>query len=79
MSPEEIKIKRGVIQELRSILKRLDAESMDSELNPPMPEGEVEIIVPEPEMKDPGAMPNPNDLDPTALAALEEKKEEEVE
>ncbi len=76
MSPEEIKIKRGVIQELRSILKRLDAEAMDSELNPPTPvEGEVEIVVPEPEQKDPGAMPNPGDLDPSALAQLDKKEE----
>lgn len=77
MSPEEIKIKRGVIAELRSILKRLDAESMDAELNPPAPEAPVEIVTPEPDQQDPGAMPNPGDLDPEALAKLD--KEEEVE
>lgn len=76
MTPEEIKIKRGVIQELRSILKRLDAESMDAELAPPAPEMEVEVVVPEPDQADPAAMPNPADLDPNALAKLD--KEEEV-
>lgn len=79
MSPEEIKIKRGVIQELRSILKRLDSEAMDSELNPAPAEGEVEIVVPEPDQKDPGAMPNPGDLDPSALASLDTKEKEEKE
>ena len=81
MSPEEIKIKRGVINELRSLLKRLDSEAVDTELNPPadpaMPES-VEVIVPEADQKDPGAMPDPTDLDPEALAKLD-KKEEVVE
>ena len=75
MSPEEIKIKRGVIQELRSILKRLDAESVDSELNPPV-DAPVEIITPEPEQADPAAMPNPADLDPEALEKLEKEEVE---
>lgn len=76
MTPEEIKIKRGVINELRSILKRLDSESVDSELAPPeeaAPES-VELIVPEADQKDPGAMPDPSALDPEALAQLEEKE-----
>lgn len=76
MSPEEIKIKRGVIQELRSILKRLDSESMDSELNPATPDAPVEIVTPEPDQQDPGAMPNPNALDPEALEKLEKEKPE---
>lgn len=78
MEADEIKIKRSVIAELRSLLKRLDAEAMDSELNPPASPESVEMIVPEADQKDPGMMPNPGDLDPNALASLD-KKEEEVE
>ncbi len=76
MSPEEIQIKRGVIQELRSLLKKLDSESMDSELNPPDPNAPVDMITPEPDQQDPGAMPNPAALDPKALMALNGKKDE---
>lgn len=72
MSPEEIKIKRGVINELRSLLKRLDSESVDSELNPPNPEESVELIVPD--AQDLGPMPDPSKLDPMALAKLDEKE-----
>ena len=75
MSPDEIKIKRSVLEELRSLLKRLDAENMDSELNPPAADMPVEIVTPEPEHADPAPMPNPNELDPKALAALEDEEE----
>lgn len=75
MSPEEIKIKRGVIAELRTLLKKLDAESIDSELNPPAPESEIEIIVPAPDKME-EQMPNPNQLDPKALDTLNKTEEE---
>lgn len=77
MSPEEIKIKRGVIQELRSLLKKLDSESMDSELNPQDVDAPVEVITPEPDQADAMPMPNPAQLDPNALQALNGKKDEE--
>ena len=76
MTPEEIQIKRGVINELRSILKRLDSEAVDSELAPPeaMAQESVELIVPEADQKDPGAMSDPSALDPAALAKLEDEE-----
>lgn len=74
MSPDEITIKRSVLNELRSLLKRMDAETMDSELNPPVADMPVELITPEPTQADPAPMPNPNELDPEALAKLEEEE-----
>ncbi len=77
MLPDEIKVKRSVINELRSLLKRMDSEAVDSELNPPAPAESVELIVPEAEQADPKAMPDPTNLDPAALEALEKKEEVE--
>jgi hypothetical protein len=46
MSPDEQKMKRGVVAELRDLLKRMDVDSLEDTLHP-KGELDVEIITPE--------------------------------